>query len=421
MKKKIIIISAIVIAVIAVIISLAFLLPQKTDEEKYNEAKTFLAEGDYNNAYLLFRQIKGYADSSDFLEDFEVICEKKIITSDNSKITKTFNKDGKPLETINDNGRNIHKEIYTYDENGNPTSSIMSKDGIELSKSECNYDEDGNLLKKTEQQEDILLIWENTYENGYPVKKVYKYYPVNSDKSTYVSTSELFYDNNNQLIKVVEVTVDSMVSQTITSEYNNGLVAKEFIECKELSYNAEITYTYDNAGNLLTKHCKNSDGHDYYERKCTYNEKGKLLTEINLDSANVERYNLQNVYSADGILKERIEVVRTLWDENEYHTDKTHSYYDDKGNVVKEETDSTYNFVVRDYTYDNMNNLIKEVYSSYDKESDGSVSDEADIITETYTYDSYGNMLSETYEYSDKKTTSRYEYTGITVIYNPKI
>lgn len=70
-----------------------------------------------------------------------------------------------------------------------------------------------------------------------------------------------------------------------------------------------------------------------------------------------------------------------------------------------------------------MNNLIKEVSSDYDKESDGSVGDEADIITYTYTYDSYGNLLSETseYSYSDGKTTTRYEYTGISVIYNPKI
>ncbi len=420
MKKKIIIISAIVIAVIAVIISLAFLLPQKTDEEKYNEAKTALAEGDYAKAYNLFRETKGYADSSDFLEDFEVICEKKIITSDNSKTTETFNKDGKLLEEIIETGKKIEKYVNTYDENGNPLTYTFTKDGIKIAGFECSYDKDGNLLKKSEQQRNTLLYWENTYENGRPVEKIYKY-TTSEDDPTYISSSELFYDSNNQLIKIIETIVDGTITQTITTEYSNGLIIKEFLKSEELSYSSEITYTYDNSGNLLTKHFKSSDGYDYYEQKCTYNEKGKLLTQINLDSANVERYNLQNVYSADGILKEQIEVTRTLWDENEYHTNKTHRYYDDKGNVVKEETDSTYDFVVRDYTYDNMNNLIKEVYSSYDKESDGSVSDEAYIITHTYTYDSYGNPLSETSEYSDKKTTTRYEYTGITVIYNPKI
>ncbi len=168
--------------------------PQKTNEEKYNDAKSALSSGDYGKAYNLFRETKSYADSSDFLEDFEVICEKKITTLDNFKTTETFNKDGKPLEVITEKDKEITKKVYTYDENSNPLSYTVTKDGIELAGFEC----------------------------------------------------------------------------------------------------------------------------------------------------------------------------------------------------------------------------------SYDKESDGSVSDEADISTDTYTYDSYGNLLSETSEYSDKKTTARYEYTGITVVYNPK-
>ncbi|MBE6880739.1 MAG: hypothetical protein E7490_07915 [Ruminococcaceae bacterium] len=221
-KTKIAVV-AIALALAATVATLLFVFltpPQKTDEEKYNEAKTFLAEGDYNNAYLLFRETVDYADSADYLKDFRVEIGEKTTDSETGKTTEVYkrNEDGKLIEVQHiKNGKESSNELYTYDEKGNMTSHIA---GLASHKTEYIYDENDNITKKTEYSDDSFLF-----------------------------STEYIYDDNNELIK--EIYSDE--NSTITSEYSNGLVIKRIYKSLLAEVpNHESKYFYDNSGNILT-------------------------------------------------------------------------------------------------------------------------------------------------------------------------
>ncbi len=394
-KTKIAIV-AIALALAATVATLLFVFltpPQKTDEEKYNEAKTFLAEGDYNNAYLLFRETVDYADSADYLKDFRVEIGEKTTDSKTGKTTKVYkrNEDGKLIEVQHiNNGKESSKELYTYDEKGNMTSHIA---GLASYKTEYIYDENDNITKKTEYSDDSFLF-----------------------------STEYIYDNNNELIR--EIYSDE--KSTITSEYSNGLVIKRIYNSPLTEeVNHESKYFYDNSGNILTVTDRIEGGTEYVQEKTTYNENGKILTYHFYDLYGNDMICDEYKYSDDGKIKEKQSTDKEFkaYDEG-YDINNRTFYYDEKERIIREldtRSDSLGDFKIyreKEYTYDNVGNMIKQVEKRW---SDNESPEDADISTATFTYDGYGNTL--TYKlnsYDGEVHFTRYEYNKIKVIYDPK-
>ncbi len=434
-KRKIIIISAIVIAVIAVIISLAFLLPlTKTDEMKYNDAKSALTSGDYGKAYNLFRQIKGYKDTNNYLSGFEITFEKLSADLDGKQLstTRVFDDKNRVVEQVVDNfGKHTKTNWYyndndiliketkvtesddsyeevvkTYNENGALSESISyDKDGEEKHRETNTYDSDGNLIKTVgENYKKVYHITEYIYENGNKVKQIATAY----DGESYEGVSEFFYDENNKLIK--EISTEPSGTTTVT-EYQNDLIIKQQRTNKDDRVISDSEYQYDDKGNILQQTLLIVDQQSSY--KYTYDEDGNQLTETYKkgDSTTVTE---KTYYKNSKIMKSAIQKYYSH--EGAEPETQNEFYFTNRGDKLKTIIYIDGKIYTTDYTYDNAGNTVKIIDCWERAGGDG----EETIVTTTYTYDSYGNMLSSTDTYSNGDVTkSIFEYTGVKVIYHP--
>lgn len=433
MKKKIIITSAIVFAVIAVILSLVFLLPlTKTDEMKYNDAKSALSSGDYGKAYNLFRQIKGYKDTNDYLSGFEITFEKYSATLDEKQlsITRVFDDKNRVTEQIeekfgeltkinwyyNDNDILIKETkvsgsddsyeevVKAYNEKGALSESVSyDKDGEEKHRETNTYDSDGNLIKTvSENYKKIYHTIEYIYENGNKVKQIATAY----DDESYEGVSEFFYDEDNKLIK--EITTEPSGITTVT-EYQNGLIIKQQRTNKDGEIISGSEYQYDDKGNILQQDLLIVDQQSSY--KYTYDEDGNQLTETYkkgdsttvrektyYENSNIMKSAIQKYYSHDGAEPEI---------QNEF-------YYTNRGDKLKTIIYSDGVIYTTDYTYDNAGNAVK-IIDCWEREGD-----ETMTITTTQTHDDYGNILTMTEAYNNGDVNEYiYEYSGLKIIYHP--
>ena len=433
MKKKIIITSAIVFAVIAVILSLVFLLPlTKTDEMKYNDAKSALSSGDYGKAYNLFRQIKGYKDTNDYLSGFEITFEKYSATLDEKQlsITRVFDDKNRVTEQIeekfgeltktnwyyNDNDILIKETkvsgsddsyeevVKAYNEKGALSESVSyDKDGEEKHRETNTYDSDGNLIKTvSENYKKIYHTIEYIYENGNKVKQIATAY----DDESYEGISEFFYDENNKLIK--EISTEPNGTTTVT-EYQNDLIIKQQRTNKDGEIISGSEYQYDDKGNILQQDLLIVDQQSSY--KYTYDEGGNQLTETYkkgnsttvrektyYENSNIMKSAIQKYYSHDGAEPEI---------QNEF-------YYTNRGDKLKTIIYSDGVIYTTDYTYDNAGDTVK-IIDCWEREGG-----ETTTITTTQTHDDYGNILTMTEAYNNGDVNEYiYEYSGLKIIYHP--
>ncbi len=435
LSKRKIIIPAICLAGVTLFATLLFIFLQstaKTDEMKYNDAKSALTSGDYAKAYNLFRQIKGYKDTNDYLSGFEITFEKMSADLDGKQanITRVLDDKDRVIEQVeehfgehtktnwyyNDNDMLIKKTkvtesddsyeevVKTYNENGALSESVSyDKDGEEKHRETNTYDSDGNLIKTVvENYKKIYHITEYIYENGNKVKQIATAY----DGESYEGVSEFFYDENNKLIK--EISTEPGGVTTVT-EYENDLIIKQQRTNKDGRVILDSEYQYDDRGNILQQNQLIVDQQSSY--KYTYDENGNQLTvtyrkgdsttvteKTYYENSNVVKSAIQKYYSHDGAEPET---------QNEF-------YYTNRGDKLKTIIYSDGIIYTTDYTYDNAGNAVK-IINRWER-----TGGETTTITTTQTHDDYGNILTTKEAYNNGDVIECiYEYSGVKIIYHP--
>lgn len=442
-KTAIIVITAIVLAVVLAVTFIVFPFFSGNDEEKYNEAKTALSAGEYSEAYNLFREIKGYADTDSYLKKFKIIYDKEI--TDDGKtvktVTNTFDESGRLIEITTEAGSSTVKTKYDYDSDGKLTAITKDTDGTEKKIEEYFYDTEGNLIKEMLYDDGALCyICEHSYKDG---KRVKSNSTLNIGGFITNNNIEYFY-NGDELIKDVNV---SEYSQ-ITTEYDNGLIIKATTYSVIDGTTSYTDYSYDGSSNLLSVIHTSPSGSITQEEN-TYDNNGNILTKKLSDAYGVW-YEMENKYDGDKLIRCYIS-QRTKSDPNSsVCTDD--EYYDRNGNLIKKISERDGESKEAVYSYDNRNNPVTITKTSkysknsismstskneYDKmnnlikteETVKTVSSTSEVTYNTkytyiYTYDSFGNLLTSkqsshnTLTGSKSEKSESFEYHGVRVIYD---
>lgn len=188
------------------------------------------------------------------------------------------------------------------------------------------------------------------------------------------------YDEKGNMILKVNINEDGDVDR-YTYEYdeNGNLISEEHVGPDWYEY--QYTYGYDENGNMLFSKAAYEDG-DQKQSTYQYDEKGNLISEVSIDR-NGDKYQYAYAYDENGNMIYK-EDVRSGGD-----TYSTQYNYDENGNLVMETQDYGMTGMTTQYTYDSKGNLTykEERYSS------GDISEYAE-----YTYDKNGNVLTETGE-----------------------
>ena len=193
---------------------------------------------------------------------------------------------------------------------------------------------------------------------------------------------------------------------TASYTYNAaGLPVKYVTQKAEADPKTEVTATYDERGNLLTREIatewngqiqrskksytyddrnrvltERSENEDYWEETAyTYDDQGYVIKESYNDFYN-DKYEITYTYGEQG----NLETKTCDYAQSDYN-DYTYSYtYDAEGNKIAEDYRETGGFHRHiDYTYDENGNLLKEKMHT--------------AVT-TYAYDDRGNLLKRRYE-----------------------
>lgn len=255
--------------------------------------------------------------TSDALEEREFLMEKK----------------------VNDEKGNVITEILYY-----PNGSIIQQ-------LEYLYDDKGNLIEETLEEEGSEIAERKSHnylENGQKHKTYVHYIDGTYD------TIEYIYDDKSRLISKVTTDSDGEIDGRKEYKYQNNKLVKETEYDYEDNISDEITYDYDENGNL--KEMIHYDGveketiktlHEYDEKghrieTLIYNTKGKL----------VEKHGF--LYDEKGRVVEATE-------ETPYENNNTTMQYDDKGNIIEQkevnEDGEINHFVER--KFDENNNLLQ--------------------------------------------------------------
>ena len=335
----------------------------KTPTEPPADAKTLIAQGKYEEAYVILYANKSDKEAAELLKDFVWVYEE--------------------IETV----------------------SPGSYDSTDTENYKYTYDADGKLIKEVEtitrgELGEGGIVSEHTYENIY--------------------TYEYTYDSNGNLIK--EIAYDDEGNADVV-EYSYS-VDGELIKKEEQGGKTE-EYTYDSAKNLVKKTIQYLNGTESYEY--TYDAEGNVTKQIwnEVMSADGSVYTQSQEYIFEYAFdsNERlIKKVETIFGSSLVTPGVgiiiTYEYtYDTNGNLIKEHYTNRYRdpYTI-EYTYDSDGNLIQK--RILEEDSSG---EEVDIETHNYTYDSNGNLLKEVATTTNDNQGFPYtiEYSGYKLFYKP--
>ena len=241
-----------------------------TNEEKYNNAVSLIAEGKYTEAYELLSEIKTYEPAKEKLKNFfsapKIVDKKWKYSNENNyntdSISYTYNNMGNIIET-SDN------EIFSYDTNGNILSgcdlifgtyyTYTYKDGklykrTSSSDSTTYYYDSNNRLSKT--------VLENAYGSSESVYE-YTYYANGKVKTMYDGYYEYHYNEKEQIINVFTYSDYESKEVEMTAIFGYGEYGITKIDVQDIwGRIVKFTYTYNKNG-LLTK----LEAKSYFEGK----------------------------------------------------------------------------------------------------------------------------------------------------------
>lgn len=255
------------------------------------QAKTYIAQGAYENAYiLLYTKDTRSAEETALLKCFRSLPIKEV--SGNTTRTCTYDSNGNLLtEEIREKDNSWIKYTYTYDENGTLVSTEYNdSENILYENSRMygyTYDVYGNVLKETIYKKELNLIRDPetgaTIGNSYWVECGWNKYDYTYDDkgnvltATYTSkdsdywyTYTYTYDTDSRLLKDIRTDSYGISYETVYVYNLDGNLFKEQINNQIL-----YTYTYDTLGNLLKKtvHGTYSD----YTLENIYDRTGNLI------------------------------------------------------------------------------------------------------------------------------------------------
>ena len=221
------------------------------NSKEYQKALDFLKSGNYEAAFLIFRQLNGYKDSVEYLSHFKV-CYNKL----NYSYPRGDDIYYDSIEYLFDDHGNMvmvderPSREYTYDANGNAIKIVY--DDYEKITIEQVYNSHGDVVK--------IDIYDS---NG----EVYPFYSVDGfgDAFHVAGTSEYTYDNRDNVVQAVFTRIDG---EAYTTEYtydNHGHMMKT-VETGPNGYMVSNEYTYDNCNNIV-KEVFVSSHNDSYTRE----------------------------------------------------------------------------------------------------------------------------------------------------------
>ena len=260
----------------------------------YADAIALLEAGKYSEAYGAFEALGDYKDSVEYLEKCSKVYVLLSESSPNGEIAYEYANGVLVKQTVvgkSSSGTYFQGFFfaagdrgtaeYEYDADGNCVEiRTYNNAGTLISIIKQEYDDAGNVLKKTQEQplhnnvdsfiytyddngNKILELW---YENLTGTGDIYSRHSYEYDEHNQLISETTWYDwdierttvyeneynSNGQLVKKSSLSLANKYSQTTEFEYdNNGnmIVKREFTEYGSWEY----IYTYDEFGNMISK------------------------------------------------------------------------------------------------------------------------------------------------------------------------
>ncbi len=301
----------------------------------------------------------------------------------------------------NDNGAAVSHEVRTYDEDGRLISSVY--EGISGSDKETHtYDEYGR--EKT-------ASYESTYGDG--------------ENSNYFATTYSYeYDMWGQRSRVINQGVGDVVSETVYTYDDDGNILMQ--ETTDNSGRSGYYYTYDENGNIIKSTFAYED-EVMYATEYVLDADGNVVLTRELDGEGNVSSSQESKYT-DG------RVSQSTYTSGDY-TSFTNYTYDERGNLIRYETQDNYGTYVANTIYNEKDLRVQEEYSSdtmsyvavyeYNElglqtRSETTYSDGTYFLSETV-YDEAGNILKAVNSSEGYSTTATYTYDKaaqkLTVLY----
>ena len=336
--------------------------PEKQTLTPLEQAKTYINEGHYQQAYdlLLSLETPG-AEEKALLQNFRFFQE--LCDYAGTTVNYTYDDFGNCLsyESIDTLG-NFYFHEYTYDAEGrvltNAYTTGYNQETVTGQRLTIyTYDEKGNVLTEEIREEDADKLRTNTYnDQGQLVYQVYVY------TGKYTTETSYTYDARGYL--VLEE------STTLQSDNSTGWT--------------KITYTYDD----------------------TSDENRRVHTKKEVNSAGTERTDTY-IYDASGLLLEQsYQVLGGIWEKEEYTYDaagNTLTYKQSSGDYEGSEAKSWYQ---QSFAYDADQKVTMETTVSHNGQGN--------VIT--YSYDTYGNCVKKESIVEGNPVTQTFTYI---LLYNP--
>lgn len=276
----------------------------------------------------------------------------------------SFSNDG--LIITDANGNNLEYKM----DNG---KYIQVKDQADVIIGEYAYNDESMIksMDKSISYYDNGRLKKITYDNGSYIN--YLYDDENMTYSTVASNGEMTKTVYNNAFLPVEHTDEYGTTNKYT--YNdNCKVIQEKIDGET------FTYTYNAKGNILSSTSSDIENDTYY----TYDSKDNIIRVKNGVDYTYYTYDDNNNIIISATLKEGYKgSIPEIYDSSLNYYDTILYTFDDKGRVIKKETNNNYTYR---FEYDDSGNLLNETVTIVENKEDKTT-------TTSYTYDSMGNLL----------------------------
>ena len=297
--------------------------------------------------------------------------------------------------------------------------TVYNEDGAATGHSKSTYDEEGRTLTYLWEDEYGTESYAYTYDElGRAVSYTYDYVGTYGEEPWEEhSTTTYTYDMWGQLATVAYQSTGDVVSETNYTYDDDGRTLVE----ETLGNQGRTTYysTYDEAGNLIRYACAYDD-EVAFVNEYEYDAQGREIRSRYLGADGEVISTSETTYVSD---LEQVGVYTS-----ETYSSTSHVFYDENGNLIRNEwTDGT-TTSVGTTIYDENNNILQDEYTSEDfsrvtvytyneagllVKEESSTSDN-DYIVEEYTYDEAGNVLTDVYRNSGYTRTISYTYDPAT-------
>ena len=306
--KGIVVFAAVAVVAIATAV-IIFLLG--ANGRKYKEAQELLDDGDYAEAYEIFKELGDYKDAEEIAGRFRYVPTK--VTSEgesggyeNMTIKLSYNEDNlikQYVKQYKDDSQEIVE--YTYDKKYNCIKEVYTDRSGGVSVTERIYDENGNV-----------------------VREVYAY----DDEECY--THDYIYNDDGNVIKCT--TIDESGKSITDYIYNeNGDIVKQSEKDQNGKISSYANYTYDEKGNNIKSEVK-YENMDYGYVTENFYEGDNLVQTVTTINYGITEFETTTDYTYDKKGNAITVVTKSVYDDLEFDSEiRTENTYDENGNLIK--------------------------------------------------------------------------------------